>query len=255
MDVKFLLCFILLRFISCEPLRGRIVGGTKADQYQFPYQVAIRDSSKNFICSGFVINEFYIGTSAFCVKDYQPYQIEALLGTTQISRGGGGWIYRIIQINIHYAFDVALQLNDVAVIKPNVKISFTYRVKPIELSSDYLNQDETVTISGYGKNSHLNDGVSDNLHFIYKQVISNDNCYSRLLQNGENANVVFNNKFCTFNGVGEGTCSGDIGSPITLNDQLVGIVSWDRFCGLGSPDVHTRISNFRSWFIDNTQQE
>lgn len=254
MDVKLFIVFILLRFSSSEPLRGRIVGGSLADASQFPYQAAIRELNQNFICSGFIINEFYIGTSAFCVMDYRPNEIEILVGTNRISSGGGGWVFRVSRITLHNAFQAALHLNDVAVIRTNVPIRYSPRVRSIVLGSDFVNPGSTVTISGFGKNSHLQNEASENLHFIRKQVLTNTDCASRLLQNGENPNIVFGNNFCTFNGIGQGTCIGDAGSPVVMNNEVVGIVSWDDFCGLGSPDVHVRISNFRSWFIENTQE-
>jgi secreted trypsin-like serine protease len=257
MDIKFLFyIFTFLHVSSTEPIRGRIVGGSKVDSYQFYYQAAIREiTTKNFICSGFIINEFYIGTTAFCMMNYLPTQIEALLGTSQISNGGGGWLYRINNIKTHYAFDPAVHLNDVAVIKTNVKISFTIIINSIELASEFLEAAQTVTISGFGKSSHLEEEISENLYFIRKQVITNSDCYSRLYQIGEDPNVVHGNNFCTFNGIGQGTCLGDAGSPVTMNNQIVGIVSWDNFCGLGSPDIHIRISNFRSWFIEKIQEQ
>jgi trypsin len=251
MEVKLLCFFIFLRLTLGEPLRGRIVGGSIAESDQFPYQAAIIQLNRDFVCSGFIVNEFYIGTTAFCVKDFLPNQLEALLGSNSLTRGG--WLFRITQITLHDAFEATLHLNDVAVIRTNVPIRASPRIRSIVLASNFLNPGSTVIISGFGKNSHLHNEVAADIHFIRKQVITNSDCSSRLIQNGENPNVVFGNNFCTFNGIGQGTCTGDAGSPVVMNNQLVGIVSWDTFCGLGSPDIHIRISNFRSWFIENSQ--
>lgn len=253
MDVKILLLFVLLGLSSAEPLRGRIVGGSLAGAGQFPFQAAIRKSLDEFICNGFIINEFYIGTSAFCVKDYVPNELEVLLGTNSLS--SGGVVYRISEITLHPTFVADLHLNDVAVLRTDSQIVFDTRVRAINLGTSIVVGGATVSISGWGKTSHLHVQVADGLNFILKQVLTNSDCIARVSAMGRNPNVVFDNTFCTFNGVGQGNCLGDAGSPIVMNNQVVGINSWDDSCGLGSPDIHTRMSYFRSWFIDVTRIE
>lgn len=49
---------------------------------------------------------------------------------------------------------------------------------------------------------------------------------------GHDPGVVFDTNFCTFNEIGQGSCHGDAGSPIIINNQIVGFNSWDEFCGL-----------------------
>jgi trypsin len=249
-DLKFIVLSILLGFSSAEPIRGKIVGGSNADSHQFPYQSAIRQINGRFVCNGFIINEFFIGTSAFCMMDQRANQIEALLGTTSLTTGG--WIFRITQIILHNGFDASIHLNDVAVVRTNVPIRFSPIIRSIALGADFVQPGATVTISGYGMSSHLHNSVGANLNFIRKQVLTNFDCISRLNSNGQNGNLVFGNNFCTYNGVGQGIC-GNAGSPIVISDRVVGINSWDEFCGLGLPDIHTRVSNHRSWFMDNTQ--
>lgn len=233
MVMKVVILSIFINFLalsSVEASRGRIVGGSIARDGQFPYQAAIMEAIDGFVCNGFIINEFFIGTSAFCVMDYQSNEIEALVGTTSLIHGGS--VYRIAQIILHNGFVPSIHLNDVAVIRTNLEITFTDKIRPINLGAILVNPGATVTLSGWGKTSHLHVQVSENLNSIQMQVITNSDCQARLTAMGQNPNVVFDNNFCTFNGIGQGACIGDAGSPIVISNQVVGINSWDDFCGL-----------------------
>lgn len=43
-----------------------------------------------------------------------------------------------------------------------------------------------------------------------------------------------------------------LGGPLVANGQLIGVVSWGIPCALGSPDVFSRISSYRSWMMSVT---
>ncbi|XP_049946404.1 trypsin 3A1-like [Schistocerca serialis cubense] len=53
---------------------------------------------------------------------------------------------------------------------------------------------------------------------------------------------------------GWGKLSGDSGGPLYVNDQLVGLVSFSRYCsGLTPPSVYTRVPVFVDWIKENAQ--
>ena len=47
---------------------------------------------------------------------------------------------------------------------------------------------------------------------------------------------------------------GDSGSPLVAENQIIGIVSFGKPCGVGVPDVFTKVSSYLSW-INNTMTE
>lgn len=63
---------------------------------------------------------------------------------------------------------------------------------------------------------------------------------------------IFNSTLCTKAEKGIGSCHGDSGGPLTLNNQLIGILSWGVPCALGRPDVYTRITSFTDWITKLT---
>lgn len=48
---------------------------------------------------------------------------------------------------------------------------------------------------------------------------------------------------------------GDSGGPLAHENLLVGIVSYGTgICGVGVPDVYTRVSIYYQWIVDNTNE-
>lgn len=209
---------------------GRIVGGNYARESQFPWQAAIAEESGEYICNGFIINEFWIGTTAFCVDAHREATIEAIVGTS--SWRFGGVRYRISEIVIHDSFIPSIHLNDVAALRTQQEIAFTDKIRPGTLGANLVNPGATVTQSSFGKTSHLQDSVSEVLMYVDLQVITKSDCQARLTALGHDAGIVFDSNFCTFNRIGQGSCHGDAGSPIVMNNQIVGFNSWDQFCAL-----------------------
>ena len=58
---------------------------------------------------------------------------------------------------------------------------------------------------------------------------------------------VIDSHICTFTKYGEGACNGDSGGPLVVNGVQVGVVSFGIPCGVGKPDVYTRVSSFGPW--------
>lgn len=236
MVVKISVLFVVLSTLALHVLggsvqrEGRIVGGSFAREAQFPWQAALVEESGDYICNGFIINQFWIGTSAFCVYEYVSERIEAIVGTTSWKNGGDR--YRISEIVIHESFIPSVHLNDVATLRTQQEIAFNDKTRPGVLGAILVNPGATVTQSSFGKTSHLQELVSEALMYVDLQVITKPDCQSRLTALGHNAGVVFDSNFCTFNRIGQGSCHGDAGSPIVMSNQIVGFNTWDSFCAL-----------------------
>lgn len=50
-----------------------------------------------------------------------------------------------------------------------------------------------------------------------------------------------------------GTCNGDFGGPLVVDDVQVGVGAFGyKECGVGKPDVFTRLSEFTDWIKQNS---
>lgn len=104
-------------------------------------------------------------------------------------------------------------------------------------------------MSGFGQTATGQN--NDDLRFLLAEVITNTECSNRWYQK-----PIGDDKICTFNGIEHGFCNGDSGGPLTasswLGPYLVGVVSYrSRMgCGVGYPDVYTRVSSFSKWIND-----
>lgn len=184
MDAKIVISFLILCPLVFDSLglaqsQSRIVGGNFARESQFPWHAAIVEvESGNYICNGFIINELWIGTTAFCVSEYSASAIESVVGT--VVWRSGGTHYRISEIVLHNSFIPSIHLNDVAALKTTQEIVFTVNIQPGTLGAVLVNPAMVVTQSSFGKTSHLQETVSDALIYINLQVLTNSDCQARL---------------------------------------------------------------------------
>ncbi|CAG2065509.1 unnamed protein product, partial [Timema podura] len=107
---------------------------------------------------------------------------------------------------------------------------------------------QNAVISGWGRTSDDNDGLSSVLEYVSQTVISNQQCaqtYGAVIDQG---------KICVTGYNAQSTCNGDSGGPLVLQDSdglytQVGIVSFgpQAGCTLGYPTAYTRVSQYLQW--------
>lgn len=79
------------------------------------------------------------------------------------------------------------------------------------------------------------------LQFQHTTIISWNKCKRSL-------NLLNDQMLCTTNSMGKGVCYGDSGGPLSsLENQLIGIVSWGKGCAIGIPDVYTNVYSYTNW--------
>ncbi|XP_076619641.1 chymotrypsin-2-like [Colletes latitarsis] len=228
---------VLCLAVTAYGLPGtQIVGGKDAPVGGFPYQVSLRQNNNHF-CGGSILNSRYILTAAHCVVGQSPNKVTVHAGTNRLSEAGT--VYKAQKILSHSGFNSMLLINDVAVILVDRAISFNEKVKPIQLASKDVPEGSSCILSGWGR-LQAGGNLPNNLQYIDLRVEAQTKCK----QNHWNLRE---SHICTFTKYGEGACNGDSGSPLVANGVQIGIVSFGRPCGIGSPDVYTRVTSFLSW--------
>lgn len=132
-----------------KELTGRIIGGTEADQGQFPYQVSLRDDYGHF-CGGSIISNRWIMTAQHCAEG-----IEFILDVMRIVTGAhhsviGGNEYLIDRIVSHPEYNGLTLQNDIALLRTSSEIVFGDRVAVIPISNEHVGAGVATRTSGWG---------------------------------------------------------------------------------------------------------
>ncbi|XP_041983168.1 trypsin, alkaline B-like [Aricia agestis] len=237
---------------------SRIAGGVVTDIRNYPFATSlisnIGSTSFTQACAGTIISSSAILSAASCFfTGNQAHSIEswrARVGSTYSN--SQGLIYLIRRITTHPDFVSTTLVNDVAVLRTVVQITFTDTVQPAYLAGGAYNlaNNQQVWGIGWGVTSNVA-APSPNLRDVQVFVIDQQTCINRYNEIGFAVN---DNMLCAgWLDVGvRGQCEGDNGGPLLHNGVVVGVYSWTEGCGTGRhPSINTRVSAFIRW-IEST---
>ncbi|NXF89116.1 CFAI factor, partial [Eubucco bourcierii] len=233
--------------------RKRIVGGETARKGEFPWQVAIRDTTNEgstVYCGGVYIGGCWVLTAAHCVsaKRVHLYRVwVALLHITRHNEETDTW--RLKQIIIHEKYNASTYENDIALLELRSsgtgKCSLQHTVPACIPWSEYMfRTGERCKVSGWG----LEKDYAKQYILKWGNVNLFQNCSE--LYPGR----FFNKMACagTYDGSID-SCKGDSGGPLVCFDAekvayVWGIVSWGENCGdAGHPGVYTQVASYYDW--------
>jgi secreted trypsin-like serine protease len=257
-------------FAATTTTSTRIVGGTDATD-DYPWMVALYNSG-GFTCGGVLISSHYIATAAHCVYEddddsgnataYDASNYSVVIGgsthysTTTAAENAGVDVYSLENITINPDYDSSTTDYDIAVLEleesyyqPGPAIATADRFSEIE-EGDYL----TVIGYGYTSGDETSDDIPSTLQEAEIPLVATDDCFWETAPDYD----VTDNMFCagyTGSDVDIDSCSGDSGGPVfkTIDGELtlVGVVSWGSSTCSDYPGVYTKISNLRSWIMEN----
>ncbi|KAK4873158.1 hypothetical protein RN001_015187 [Aquatica leii] len=226
-------------------LNDKIVGGNVASVGQFPYQISLRQNKIHF-CGGSIIDKNTLLTAAHCLEVFWTTDVTVIAGTNKLSEAGTQ--YSVSRHILHENWNPGNTTNDIAVIKVTSSIEFTTFVQAIVIDDSFIAAGTECVFSGWGYTS--NPGLySNDLLYYNASVVELNVCKEVFAQ--ETYPVVDSN-ICAVATYGVGGCFGDGGDALVSNNKQIGISSWINPCGLGDPDVFTRVSYYSEWI--QTQQ-
>ncbi|KAF5287781.1 hypothetical protein FQA39_LY15717 [Lamprigera yunnana] len=223
--------------VSCAPKSHipRIIGGEVARDGQFPYQVSIHFKGSHN-CGGSIIAPDTILTAAHCLENYNPNDLTVVVGTNKYNEGV---THSVNSYSYHPQFDSYTLEHDIGVLKLSTPISYNAKTQPIELETGEIEDYIYCVVSGWGYTAYPGGAAPIDLQYVELYKVSLSDCSSVL--------GVFDTNICTSSRYGQGTCHGDSGGPLASNNKQVGIVSWGIPCGIGYPDVFTKVSAYVDW--------
>jgi secreted trypsin-like serine protease len=260
----FLLTILLLVSASKQneiPVKNntnsRIIGGLPAHINQFPCIAAINVEAPGmtWFCGGCLYGNQWLITAAQCVDGATQFTIR--LGSASLSGTDPNRVTLSTSTYfMHPEYSPETLEHDIALIKFHMPITLTDYVKPIDfLAMGDLGSGSDVCALGWGQTSDESSAVSETLQVAYLSSLSNDECkiyYGSQIKDG---------MACVGGNYNEGTCHGDIGSPLVLlhprgTAEHVGIASFlsSNGCESTDPSGFTRTYFYKDWIrntIDN----
>ncbi|XP_057329094.1 trypsin-3-like isoform X1 [Microplitis mediator] len=220
------------------------------NNYIAPYMVSIKLNGVH-ICSGVIITSWDILTSAQCVYSFKslPNKLFSIQAGSK-NRYKDGSTYYAQSIDLHDSF----KLNDCTL--PDGNIARIRLSHPITFN-DYCNR-TCIGLKNIEKSAVINEEAIvgewidkkietlNNLKLSNWSIISDEECNSYYSFMG---NVTSNARLCGVNNYKDGDvsiCPGDLGNPLMINGELVGIKSWRMGCNF--PEAPVIFQNIRFYY-------
>lgn len=243
---------------SSSPPNTRIVGGTKAVNGAWPWQVSLQIQGHH-VCGGSIIGSSWILSAAHCFNTLSNRRLWTVrAGDISLSKMSSTAANTVKKIISHEGFDSQTFNNDVALLKLDTPLTFTETVRPVCLPNTGvdLSTPRQAWITGWG-DTRTSDPFPDILNQAQVEIYSRETCNRPQVLDGS----VFETMFCAgkLRG-GVDTCQGDSGGPLVVEEDnvwwLAGDTSWGIGCALrNKPGVYGNISHFIDWIHHQIQQD
>lgn len=240
--------------------QANIIGGTEAEQGQFPWMSCMYLFGEEAVCGGALVHPEWVLTAAHCVftddLELLSFRINSIDAYGELNPDGGAE-RNVSEVHIHPEYNFADQVGqfvDLALFRLSEPVADIAPIAlPIDLDPSELYQTNTpVNVAGWGL--VVEDGVNSNpdtLQWVTSNVYDFDLCETAI------GNPISDDFFCIGYTEGQppsGAATGDSGGPAWIYDSednatLTGIVHgalWD-FTGLDEPGVFVKVANQLEW--------
>ncbi|QZY29968.1 S1 family peptidase [Nocardioides coralli] len=222
-----------------------IVGGSHAEEGEFPFMASIqdkgRDGTDGHFCGGSVIGSRWVLTAAHCLVDTKPHQIQVGVGRADIDDLSAGQTLSVDRIIVHPDYETT-DTYDAALVRVTQDIA-SPSIALTDVGEDSLEaHGARLTVAGWGTEFFGSPFIPARLKSVDVEAVADQQCRT-------NAAMGFRpeSEICAET-LGGDSCQGDSGGPLfgTVAGRVtqVGIVSYGLGCATPQfPGVYGEVNN------------
>ncbi|KAF9408919.1 hypothetical protein HW555_011562 [Spodoptera exigua] len=256
---KLIFLFFVFLFANAKGSVQRIAGGSPTEINKYPFAVALltNNGQGNFYtqaCAGTIITNRAILSAASCFYTNSvlngPELWRARVGSTYANSRGMIYIINLIIVHENYVHNT--QVNDLAILRTNLAISYDANVAPAKVAGVAYpyTANQMVWAIGWGV-TNTSPEPSEELREVQMWLINQQNCQNSF---ASTAITVNENMVCAgLQDVGTvGQCAGDVGGPLLDSEgAVIGVFSRTQGCGdIAFPSINTRVASFTRWIVN-----
>ncbi|XP_070533547.1 prostasin-like [Ptychodera flava] len=212
--------------------RSRIVNGDDADEGEWPWQVALKDTASGIVyCGGSLLTQEWVVTAAHCVKGEQESAVQVYLGTR--NRRQPKELRSVDKIIFHRNYKRWFWYNhdsDIALLKLSQQVPITdfIRLACLPPKQMIFQPGASCYVTGWGLQSNSSEKQPDILQKAEVPILADSECRSKFGESSYSAGMI-----CAGYTKGEykGSYKGDSGGPLVCQMEdgkwyLAGVVSY-----------------------------
>lgn len=231
MKIREIISFVVL--ISLSGLNAeipdipqtRIIDGEIGSIVDYPYTLSLRRSSLH-LGGATAIGQFWGVSAARILLGTPSHQVSLRAGSNERTLGGS--LHNAQNVFLHPLFNSRNMDSDVAAIQVLEPFQFGQFLQPVwlDVQGTVWPEGRMANMTGWGITQLGNQNLADVLKVHTLQTVSFQTCNDTMSDFGE----VTSNMLCTAP-TSQNICHGDYGGPLVSFNVLIGIASWNPYCG------------------------